>query len=63
MKKTYLQPTTEIFNLGVKVEMMNPASVQNVGGNSGIGVADPTEPIPGEADVKESIFEENPWEF
>ena len=44
-------------------EQMIAASITGVGGNSGIQPADPTDPVPGEADVKgnfygETIFDE-----
>ena len=60
MKKVYLQPETEVLKINV-VEML-AGSITEVGGDSGIGIGDPTDPIPGEADVKGSIFDENPWE-
>ena len=61
MKKTYLQPDTEIQKVNV-VQMLS-ASITGVGGGSGLGQADPSDPIPEEGDVKEFIFEENPWEY
>ena len=61
MKKTYLQPDTEIQKVNV-VQMLS-ASITGVGGGSGLGQADPSDPILEEGDVKEFIFEENPWEY
>ena len=60
MKKVYLQPETEVLKINV-VEML-AGSITDVGGDSGIGIADPDDPIPGEADVKSSIFEEDFWQ-
>ena len=58
MKKSYLQPETEVLNVNV-VEML-ANSITNVEGP--IDLADPNDPIPGEADVKTSIFEEDFWQ-
>ena len=58
MKKSYLQPEVEVLNVNV-VEML-AGSITNVEGP--IDLADPTDPVPGEADVKSSIFEEDFWQ-
>ena len=60
MKKSYLQPETEVLNVNT-IEML-AGSITGVGGDSGLTPADPTDPIPGEADVKTSIFEEDFWQ-
>lgn len=60
MKKSYLQPDTEVLNVNV-VEML-ANSITGVGGDSGLTPADPTDPIPEDADVKASIFEEEFWQ-
>ncbi len=59
MKKLYLQPETEVLNVNV-VEML-AGSITDVTGDSGLTPANPDDPIPGEADVKTSIFEEEFW--
>ena len=59
MKKSYLQPETEVLNVNV-VEML-AGSITGVGGNSGLELGGDEE-IPGEADVKTSIFEEDFWQ-
>jgi hypothetical protein len=60
MKKSYLQPEVEVLNVNV-VEML-ANSITGVGGDSGLTPADPTDPIPEDADVKASIFEEEFWQ-
>jgi hypothetical protein len=60
MKKSYLQPETEVLNVNV-VEML-AGSITDIGGDSGLTPADPTDPIPEDADVKASIFEEEFWQ-
>ena len=60
MKKSYLQPETEVLNVNV-IEML-AGSITGIGGDSGLDPADPDDPIPGEADVKTSIFEEDFWQ-
>lgn len=59
MKKSYLQPETEVLNVNV-VEML-AGSITGVGGNSGLELGGDEE-IPDEADVKTSIFEEDFWQ-
>ena len=58
MKKSYLQPETEVLNVNV-VEML-AGSITNVEGP--IDLADPNEPVPTDADVKSSVFEEDFWQ-
>ena len=63
MKKSYLQPETEVLNVDV-VEML-AGSITGIGGNSGLelGDKDPDDPeFPTEADVKSSVFEEDFWQ-
>ena len=60
MKKSYLQPEVEVLNVNV-VEML-ANSITGVGGDSGLTPANPNDPVPGEADVKSSIFEEDFWQ-
>ncbi len=62
MKKTYIAPVTERFDLDV-VSMM-AASIKTIGGGaSGLTIADSSDPVPTDADVKENVFEENPFEY
>ena len=58
MKKSYLQPETEVLNVNV-IEML-AGSITGVEGP--IDLADPNDPIPEDADVKTSIFEEDFWQ-
>lgn len=60
MKKLYLQPETEVLSVNV-VEML-AGSITNVGGDSDLTPADPDDPIPTDADVKTSIFDEDFWQ-
>ena len=60
MKKSYLQPETEVLNVNV-VEML-AGSITDIGGDSGLTPANPDDPIPGDADVKTSVFEEDFWQ-
>lgn len=60
MKKSYLQPETEVLNVNV-IEML-AGSITDVGGDSGLTPADPGEEPPTEADVKQSVFEEDFWQ-
>ena len=57
MKKSYLQPETEVLN--VNVIQMLAASITNVGGDSDLEIGEGT--APGEADVKQSVIEEDFW--
>ena len=61
MKKTYISPAMDVTVM--VAEQMIANSITGVGGNSGIQPANPTDPVPGEADVKgnfygETIFDE-----
>ena len=56
MKKTYIIPALEVTPC--VAEQMIAASITGIGGNSGLGKADPTEPVPTEADVKGSFYGE-----
>ena len=58
MKKSSLQPEVEVLNVNV-VEML-AGSITKVEGP--IELADPTETIPEDADVKGSVFEEEFWQ-
>lgn len=59
MKKTYIIPTTEVTF--VVAEQMIANSITGVGGDSGVTPADPTDPVPGEADVKGNSY--NVWDI
>lgn len=52
MKKTYIIPA--LTEQRVQTELMIAGSITGVGGDSGIGIGEPTpeNPTPGEADVK-----------
>ena len=58
MKKSYLQPEVEVLNVNVIQMLAN--SITNIGGDSDLqpGEGD----VPGEADVKTSVFEEDFWQ-
>ena len=60
MKKTYISPAMDV-TLYV-AEQMLANSITNIGGDSGIKLADPTDPTqgtPGEGDVKANPFGES----
>ena len=58
MKKSYLQPETEVLNVNVIQMLAN--SITNVGGNSGLELGEGD--APETADVKGSVFEEDFWQ-
>ena len=58
MKKSYLQPETEVLNVNV-VEML-AGSITKVDGDSGVGLGEGEAPTT--ADVKSSVFEEDFWQ-
>lgn len=58
MKKSYIIPATKVEY--AVAEQMLAASITNVGGDTEIKLG--TGDVPGTADVKESIFEENAFD-
>ena len=50
MKKNYISPVLSELQLATTQLLAN--SITGVGGDSGLEPADPTEPVPGEADAK-----------
>ena len=58
MKKTYIIPALDVTF--VVAGQMIAASITEVGGDAGITPAEPTDPIPGEADVKGNSY--NVWD-
>lgn len=61
MKKTYIQPETDVFHLHI-TQMLLEGSIEGIEGNTGITQGGEEDDEHNEGDAKEFVFEDDPWQ-